>query len=177
MKEKDKLKEKTADLRKKLERFRIPLLVLLLGMILLMLPGKSNPADENTQPTEEITEQSLMIEEQRLSSLLSQVKGAGEVQVMLSIRSAGETIYQQDQTKVATQGENQKEEIQNSTVLYGTGSGKESALIQKKLGPVYGGAIILCQGADDPAVKLALVQAVSGLTGLGADRITVVGME
>lgn len=177
MKEKDKLKEKAADFRKKLERFRIPLLVLLLGMILLMLPGKSAPTDEIAQPTEKSAEQSLMIEEERLSRLLSQVKGAGEVQVMLSIRSAGETVYQQDQTKVTAQGGDQKEEIQNSTVLYGTGSGKESALIRKKLGPVYEGAIVLCQGADDPTVKLALVQAVSGLTGLGADRITVVGME
>lgn len=43
--------------------------------------------------------------------------------------------------------------------------------------PTYQGAIVVCQGADDPGVKLALVQAVASVTGLGTDQITVVKMR
>ena len=40
--------------------------------------------------------------------------------------------------------------------------------------PVYQGAVVVCQGAGDSGVHLAVVQAVSVLTGLGSDKITVV---
>ena len=39
---------------------------------------------------------------------------------------------------------------------------------------VYQGAVVVCQGAGDSGVHLAVVQAVSVLTGLGSDKITVV---
>ena len=43
--------------------------------------------------------------------------------------------------------------------------------------PVYLGAIIVCQGGDSPAVRLAVVEAVSNVTGIGSDRITVEKMK
>ena len=53
----------------------------------------------------------------------------------------------------------------------------ESGLVRQTLGPVYRGAVILCQGADDPTVKLAVVEAVRCVTGLGADQISVQKMK
>ena len=41
----------------------------------------------------------------------------------------------------------------------------------------YRGALIVCAGADSPQVRLDLVNAVAGLTGLSTDRITVVKMK
>lgn len=38
----------------------------------------------------------------------------------------------------------------------------------------WAGAVIVCEGADSPAVRLQLTQAVAALTGLSADRIAVV---
>ncbi len=38
----------------------------------------------------------------------------------------------------------------------------------------WAGAVIVCEGGDSAAVRLQLTQAVSALTGLSADRITVV---
>ena len=49
--------------------------------------------------------------------------------------------------------------------------------MQQKLSPVYQGAIILCQGADSPSVRLAITQAVSKVTGLPTDRIAVLKMK
>ena len=54
---------------------------------------------------------------------------------------------------------------------------KEEGLITQVDPPVYQGAIIVCQGADRGAVRLAIVEAVSRVTGLGADRISVLKMK
>ena len=43
--------------------------------------------------------------------------------------------------------------------------------------PEYRGALVVAQGADNAAIKLAITQAVAGLTGLSSDKITVVKMK
>ena len=67
-------------------------------------------------------------------------------------------------------GENSHE---TSTVLVNQGSGVQEAVKVQELGPSYQGALVVAQGAEDPEVRLALSQAVSALTGLGADKITI----
>ena len=37
----------------------------------------------------------------------------------------------------------------------------------------FTGAVVVCRGADDPAVRLRIVEAVSAFTGLGTNRIVV----
>ena len=39
--------------------------------------------------------------------------------------------------------------------------------------PTYRGALVVCQGGDRADVKLAVTEAVSALTGLSSDRVTV----
>ena len=41
-------------------------------------------------------------------------------------------------------------------------------------GKRWAGAVVVCEGADSAAVRLELTRAVSALTGLGTDRITIV---
>lgn len=43
--------------------------------------------------------------------------------------------------------------------------------------PVYQGALIVCSGAGSASVRLAVVDAVADLTGLGADQISVIKMK
>jgi len=61
-------------------------------------------------------------------------------------------------------------------VIISSGSG-EQGLIQTVTPPVYLGAIVVCQGGADPSVRLAVTQAVSVITGIGTDRITVLKMK
>jgi len=42
---------------------------------------------------------------------------------------------------------------------------------------VYQGAVVVCQGADSSAVRLAVTEAVAALTGLSTEKITVVQWE
>lgn len=43
--------------------------------------------------------------------------------------------------------------------------------------PVFRGAVVLCDGADDASVRLSVTQAVSTVCGIGADKVTVLKMQ
>ena len=179
MKESGPVWNKLTRLTQKLGKFKYPVLILLLGVLLLLLPRqKQQPAapEETTAPVE--AQSSLGVEETRLANLLSRIQGAGAVEVMLSLKSGEQVQYQTDtQRQTDSGGTEESLRQEDNTVLYATGSGSQSALVQQVTAPTYQGAIVVCQGADDPAVKLALVQAVASVTGLGADQITVVIMK
>ncbi len=180
MKEGGKWKDLTGKLNKKLGKLRYPILILLLGLVFLLIPGREKEERVETVDLRQSEPQSipdLSLEEKRLSELLSQVKGAGKVEVILSLASGGEITYQSDSNFSNQTGELGQSNREDSTVLYHVDSDTQSPLIRQETAPVYQGALVLCQGADDPEVKLALVQAVSSLTGLGSDRIAVIKMN
>ena len=54
------------------------------------------------------------------------------------------------------------------------GSGSQEVIVTQQVYPVYQGAVIVCQGAGNSAVRLAITEAVSALTGLSANRISIV---
>ena len=104
--------------------------------------------------------------EERLENILSQIQGAGTVQVLLTEESGRQTLYQTD----VQSDESRRTE---DTVLVEDAARTESGLVRQTLEPKYRGAVVLCDGADRSAVKLAIVEAVGCVTGLGADRICV----
>ncbi len=50
---------------------------------------------------------------------------------------------------------------------------QEAPIVTRILDPTYRGALVVCQGGDRADVRLAVTEAVSVLTGLSSDRITV----
>ena len=152
-------------------KYKYVLVVLVIGIVIMMLPDIQQ---QNTEPVsaEVKTEQKDLSQE--LSEILSNIKGAGCVQVMLSVEQGEQTIYQTDST-YSDNGESTNSKTQ--TILVTDADRTETGLIHQKNPPVYLGAVVLAQGADDPTVKLALVDAVSKATGLGADRISVLKMK
>lgn len=173
-----KLLEKLSVYPEKLGKFKYPILVLLLGVLLLLMPKSTKEAP--TKPTiQDGSPESTVLEvqEEQLAQLLSKMDGAGQVEVMLSVRTGVQTIYQMDsQTQSDTQEGSTSSRQDTSTVLHGTGSGVEIPVIRQKEAPIYQGAVILCEGAENSSVRLSLVQAVASITGLRTDQITVVKM-
>ena len=97
-------KTKAMDL---LDKFKYPLLILVLGVILMLLPtgsAKSEEAEGN----------------ERIQQMLSSVEGVGEAQVIISDN----------------------------------------------------GVVVVCRGAENAAVRLDIIRAISAYTGFGSDRIT-----
>lgn len=156
-----------------IKKYRYVALVLLVGLFLMMLPEVGDK--ETAQPVEtkpaQTTEQDTA---KQLSEILSQIQGAGKVEVMLTEASGAKTIYQTDEDDVSNTDSTSK---RKTTITVTDADRNESGLIQQVDPPVYLGAIIVCQGADSPTVRLAIVEAVSAVTGLGADRISILKMK
>lgn len=157
------MKEGLKTLWTKAQKFKYPLLVLLLGLIFLCVPKEQEEPATQEVPAETFLSASV---EQQLEEILGQINGVGKVQVMLTLAAGEETVYQSDENSSG-----------NSTVLYGTGSSREEALVRQTIPETYRGAVVVCQGADNAAVRLSVVQAVAALTGLGAYAICVIKMK
>ena len=155
---------------KKLEKFRYPALVFLLGLALILWPARQKQPEASASgpaPVESAPEDV----EARMEEVLSCIDGAGQVRVLLTKQSGDETVYQTDET--STRGE-QTESRSLTTVTAGEG---DMPVVRQTVYGRYRGALIVCQGADSPSVRLQLVNAVAGLTGLSTDRITVIKMK
>ena len=156
------------------QRYKYVLLVILVGVVLLLLPPlwEKKPAEEKeAQPAQEMgAEDSAAALERRLEEALSRIQGVGEADVILTLKSGPQKILAQDsETSISERGT----EASVSSVLISRGSGEEDAIVVQQLSPQYQGALVICSGGDDPKVRLRLVEAVSALTGLGADKISV----
>ena len=152
-----------------LGKYKYPILVALVGLGLMLLPSEQEP----TEPTEPPRAVECSLEE-KLEALLGRIEGAGQVSVLLTEKEGSQTLYQTDsQTDADDSGSRRTDD----TVLIEDENRTESGLVRQTLGPVYRGAVVLCQGADDPTVKLAVVEAVRCVTGLGADQISVQKMK
>ena len=64
-------------------------------------------------------------------------------------------------------------EAEVTNVVISAGSGVEGTVTLQQLSPQFQGALVVCSGGGEPTVQLRLVEAVSALTGLGADKISV----
>lgn len=151
-------------------KYKYPMLVVLVGLGLMLLPGKE-PSAPSEIPVQTVPSQSL---EERLEHILSQIDGAGQVRVLLTEESGREHIFQTD-SQSDTDGSGSRRT--DDTVLVEDGNRNEMGLIRQTLEPKYRGAVILCRGASQPSVRLAIVEAVRCVTGLGADRISVQNMK
>ena len=149
------------------KKFLLPGCILLLGVLLLLLPGKKQDSSAPEQP--ESTEFSLEDFTAELEQRLSGIQGAGEVRVLLTLESDGTYEYQQDKTQ--SQGSDTAQS-QEETVLYRK-DGSDLPVTRCYHYPEFRGAVVVCPGAGSPGVELAMKEAVSSLTGLGMDRICV----
>ena len=167
-----------------IKKNKFVVVVLIVGLVLILLPtGSSASKKDGGDPVKlGAAEFSLSEQENRISSALSRVQGAGRVTVVLTLRSGTEQVLARDETESSTtsgKGETAELSSQRSvtTVVISAGSSSQTPIMLKTIYPEYLGALVVAEGADDAGVRLQLVRAVSGLTGLGADKIVVTKMN
>ena len=152
-------------------KYKYVLLILLLGILLMSLPEGSK---ESMQPEISVPVPVYASKAEELEAILSQISGVGKVRVMLTEAAGSETIYQTDEDRSET---SDAQNIRVETVIVSGSERTETGLVRTVVPPVYLGAIIVCQGGDSPAVRLSVAEAVSNVTGIGTDRITVLKMK
>ena len=154
-----------------ISKYKYVAVILLVGIGLMLLPGTK---EDKAGTVEQKTHQDEVSLEESLSQMLCKMQGAGRVEVMLNIGKGEKTIYQVDEDTSENDGTYTD---RKQTVTLTDGQRNQFGLIQQVNPPVYLGAIVLCQGADDPVVKLSVVEAVSKITGLNANQICVLKMD
>lgn len=165
------LKQKARGIFSKIEKFKYAVLILALGILLMLIPVKDKPQEVPVQKGELSADPPFS---EKLEDILSTIDGAGQTKVLLTLETGGTSIFQTDLQLEQT--ENIRKE-DSKTVLLSSGSGTEDALIKETVYPSYRGALVVCEGADSAAVRLRMIQAVSSLTGLTSDKITVIKMS
>ena len=154
-----------------LQKYKYALLVLGVGIALMLIPG-----NDKTQISSGITQQgdNILSVEEKLGRVLSKIQGAGEVVVLLTEAYGEEIIYQIDRD---TSQSDSSSSLREDTVTITDSQRNEQGLVKQQNPPKYMGAVVVCQGGDKPTVRLAIIDAISKVTGLGADKISVLKMK
>lgn len=171
MKDKDALLTQGKKALSALGRYKYVLLVMLVGALLLLLPDSDSTGGDGSQIAASVEEDfSVEALEDKLEATLSEIDGAGQVQVMLTVQSGMKRVLAQDGS-MEQEGSTVQRETQ--TVVISSGSGTQDTVLVQQIYPQFQGALVVASGGGDPTVKLKLTEAVAALTGLGADKISI----
>lgn len=140
------------------------LLYLLLAAAVLILLWPFGGSPDKAPDTSEISPPAFSLEEQeaKIRDALTRIQGVGEAEVVLSLRGTASRDLAKDNS---------------DALVISAGGGTQSTVELRYLYPEYQGAVVICEGGDNPRVRLDVTSAVSILTGLGSDKITVIKMK
>ena len=157
-----------------LKRCKYVVLTAALGIVLLLLPGGNEKKQEGGTPdaAEDFDRTAL---QEEMEEILSSLDGVGHLKLMLTVDGGSAYELARDETQTQKRGgENTGERTQKSeTVVLGSGASAEVVVTRSRF-PAFIGALVVCEGGDRAEVRLRVTQAVTALTGLASDRITVV---
>lgn len=152
-------------------KYRYVLLILVLGIALMLLPDGDEKEEVPVKQVDMAQEPNVS---EQLTDILGQIHGAGRIKVLLTTALGEEIIYQTDTHTSSDEGGY----LEDRTTVKKTNSDRsETGLVRQIIPPKYQGAVVVCQGADLPSVRLAIMEAVSDATGLGTDKISVLKMK
>lgn len=165
------------------------------GVALMVLPRvifspEKVPLTNNVNylPTSEASGSSLASLEKdladELSRILNQVAGAGEVAVTVTLAAGPEQNYAQNSTMVNSNieerdtngGTRSTTETNEKTEVVFSQKGGEALVIQE-IGPQIKGVLVVAEGAQKPAIKAQLSEAVQTILNLPAHRVMVLAKE
>lgn len=152
-------------------RYRFALLVLAVGVVLLLLPdGRKKPDGEESKEPFAFDQEALRAE---MEQILSAVDGTGRLSLMLSFEAGCEQELARDTSESGEGSGIDGFTRRSETVVLGTGTSAQ-VVVTRQVYPRCTGALVVCEGGGDAAVRLELTRAVAALTGLSSDRISVV---
>ncbi|MBQ3199557.1 MAG: hypothetical protein IJB67_04265 [Firmicutes bacterium] len=171
------------------ERRRIPLLlaVLVLGLLLMAVSSWADGGEQQEVPPQvemspaEGTEAAL---EAKLSQILSQIRGAGEVTVSVTFAQSGRTEYAVNASTTLRSTDEQDEqggsrrtteETQADTLVLAEGN--DNPVTVQQTMPQVQGVLVVAQGGDDPDVRRRLFDALTYLLAVPAHRIVICPAE
>ncbi|MBS5644569.1 MAG: hypothetical protein KHW46_02265 [Clostridiales bacterium] len=164
------------------------LAVLLVVAIILVIyfssldTGGAKKTDDKAEagaPAETISSDTEM--EDRLKRVLSKVDGVGDVDVIINYESTAERVpaFSEDRqvSKSDSQDTSSETTSEKSDIATVQGNGASEALIVKENQPEVRGVIVVAQGAEDISVRMNLLNAVTTLLNVSADKVEILKMN
>ena len=165
---------KTEGVRKLWDRYKYAALILLIGAGLLLWPGGSGHTAQTGQSEAPPAYTAAETLRKDLEEILGQIQGVGTVRVLLTADSNGERqLAQNSELRYSGSTAAPEDYSRTSETVLLDLNDQEAPIVTRILYPTYRGALVVCQGGDRADVRLAVTEAVSVLTGLSSDRITV----
>ncbi len=150
----------------------------ILGVILLVisefLPGKeANIKNDNSNEAADTvcTDYEKNIE-QRLSSILSEIQGAGKVSVMVTLERTDRNIYAMEEKQ--STGNNSSYENKLVTIKSEDG---ESGILITASQPEIRGVAIVCTGGNSAVVRQNITDTVTAVLGISAAKVSITTMK
>ncbi|MGN0172786.1 MAG: hypothetical protein ACI39E_08385 [Acutalibacteraceae bacterium] len=159
--------------------------LLIVGLVGIVLIGASSlfsspAAQEKAQATKTDAASYAKELEERLSRMVSSVKGAGESEVMVTLENGVEYVYANEQKSNSDRSESEssgsvssRDDTQQSVVVVDTGNGKEGLLVTE-IQPTVRGVVVACEGGGDEAVVNAVKKAVTTALNITEKRVCVI---
>lgn len=171
---------------KNLKHIRLILAVFLILVVLLLWFAnfEERPKEEQTATVNANNTLSNYTSEleNRLSKTLSQIEGAGSVDVMITLDGSSQLILAYDtesrtnttdNTTASGTSTKSNNTTTNSSPILITKNGQSQPLVLSEIMPNIKGVVVVCEGANNIRVKLNILQAVQALLGVNSGQIEI----
>lgn len=115
--------------------------------------------------------------EEKLETVLSETKGVGPCEVVITAVGGNEYVYateKTDKSKSSVSGEKTQTDTDIKTnVKTVTEQRSEKPLVEKEIYPEIQGAVIVCKGGGSGKIRAEVTEIASTLLGISSDKIVV----
>ncbi len=112
-------------------------------------------------------------EEEKLSGILSEISGVGDVSVMVTYYGTGEKDIAYETKSETANNEERSERSEDKKAVMSDGE----PVIVRETYPKVKGVIVIAEGADDVQIKRAISDAVVAVLDVPAHRVCIYGKE
>lgn len=140
-----------------------------LGVIFMLWPYLIANNDDKTGGSTEEESSSYYSEllEKKLTELVESARGVGDASIMISLDSATESVFAQNESDSGSTRSNEHVTVSN-------GKGEDPVLV-KEIYPKIRGVAIVCDGGGNAEVRNRVTELVSAALGISANKIAVSG--
>lgn len=151
----------------------IGLAVIVAIIFFMSLPTSNksqNPAsskDDNLNMNFSSSQEYTTYLENKLENVLSEVKGAGNVNVVITLEKGFEYVYAtEEETRTTSNGTT----VTTTSLVLVDGN----PVLQEEIYPLIKGVVLVCQGADDISTKMNLLSVVQTVIDIDNSKITII---
>lgn len=162
--------------------------VLIIGMVGILLIATSTLIPKNSdEKNENISSKNISVTteayisqlEKKINSMISQIDGVGNSEVVITLENGVENVYANSERKTSDCNENisgkstNRNDTQHDVVIVDGSSGKQALIVTQKE-PTVKGVVVVCEGADNSVIVKRVTDAVTKSLDIKTNRVSVV---